>query len=58
MRLLKKRDPGMRKVKVQIYISPVDHKHLVEDSEKCGITVSELVRSLVRKHYDEKLDRV
>lgn len=48
----------MRKVKVQIYISPVDHKHLVEDSDKCGITVSELVRSLVRKHYDEKLGRV
>lgn len=47
----------MRKVKIQIYVSPVDHKHLVEDSDKCGITVSELVRSMIRSHYDEKLDR-
>ena len=48
----------MRKVKIQIYVSPVDYKHLVEDGEKCGITVSELVRSLIRAHYDEKFDRV
>ena len=48
----------MRKVKIQIYVSPVDYEHLVGDSDNCGITVSELVRSLIRKHYDEKLNRV
>ena len=58
VRLLKSRSAETKKVKIQIYVSPVDHKHLVEDSEKWGITISELVRSLIRKHYDNKLDRV
>jgi hypothetical protein len=47
-----------RKTKIQIYVSPVDHDFLVVDAEKCGITVSELVRSLIRSHYDSKLGRV
>ncbi len=55
--MLKSRSAETKKVKIQIYVSPVDHKHLSEDSEKCGITISELVRSLIRKHYDEKLNR-
>ena len=58
MRLRQSKDKSTRKVKIQIYVSPVDHKLLVEDADKCGITVSELVRSLVRSHYDEKLERV
>lgn len=58
MRLKKREDKSTRKTKIQIYVSPVDFELLVEDAEKCGITVSELVRSLIRKHYDEKLDRV
>ncbi len=58
MRLRESKDKRTtRKIKIQIYVSPVDHKLLVEDAEKCGITVSELVRSLVRSHYDDKLDR-
>lgn len=58
MRLLKSRSAETKKIKIQIYVSPVDHKHLIEDSDKCGITISELVRSLIRTHYDEKLDRI
>jgi hypothetical protein len=58
MRLRQSKDKSTRKVKIQIYVSPVDHKLLVEDADKCGITVSELVRSLVRSHYDDKLERV
>lgn len=57
MRLRESKDKSTRKTKIQIYVSPVDHAHLVEDAEKCGITVSELVRSLIRAHYDNKLDR-
>jgi len=55
MRLKKK---STVKTKIQIYVSPVDYDLLVKDGEICGVTVSELVRSLIRKHYDEKLDRV
>jgi len=58
LRLLKSRSAETKKIKIQIYVSPVDHKHLIEDSDKCGITISELVRSLIRTHYDEKLDRI
>jgi hypothetical protein len=58
VRLKKSKDKSTRKTKIQIYVSPVDYDLLVEDGEKCGITVSELVRSLIRKHYDEKLGRV
>lgn len=58
MRLKKSKDKSTRKTKIQIYVSPVDYELLVEDADKCGITVSELVRSLIRKHYDAKLDRV
>ena len=58
MRLKKSKDKSTRKTKIQIYVSPVDCELLVEDADKCGITVSELVRSLIRKHYDAKLDRV
>ena len=57
MRLRESKDKSTRKTKIQIYVSPVDHVLLVEDAEKCGITVSELVRSVIRKHYDEKLER-
>ena len=58
MRLKKSKDKSTRKTKIQIYVSPIDYELLVLDAEKCGITVSELVRSLIRKHYDEKLERV
>lgn len=58
MRLKTPKDKNTRKTKIQIYVSPVDYELLVEDADKCGITVSELVRSLIRKHYDEKLARV
>ena len=58
MRLKKSSDKSTKKVKIQIYVSPVDYEWLLLDGENCGITVSELVRSLIRKHYDEKLDRV
>lgn len=54
MRLLEKREPGMRKIKIQIYVSPVDHDRLLEDSKSCGITISELVRGIVRRHYEDK----
>ena len=57
MRLRESKDKSTRKTKIQIYVSPVDHVLLVEDAEKCEITVSELVRSVIRKHYDEKLER-
>jgi len=52
-----KKTENTRKIKIQIYVSPVDYEHLVEDGDECGITVSELVRSLIRKHYDAKLGR-
>jgi hypothetical protein len=58
MRMKTPKDKNTRKTKIQIYVSPVDYELLVEDADKCGITVSELVRSLIRKHYDEKLARV
>ena len=57
MKVSKVPDSITRKVKLQIYVSPVDYEHLVSDGTTCGITVSELVRSIVRKHYDIKLDR-
>ena len=57
MRLKKRQDKSTKKTKIQIYVSPVDYELLVEDADKCGITVSELVRTFIRKHYDEKLDR-
>ena len=31
--MLKSRSAETKKVKIQIYVSPVDHKHLSEDSE-------------------------
>jgi len=58
VRLKKSQDKSTRKTKIQIYVSPVDYELLVKDGEICGVTVSELVRSLIRKHYDEKLGRV
>ena len=53
-----KRKESTKKTKIQIYVSPVDYELLVKDGEVCGVTVSELVRSLIRKHYDEKLARI
>ena len=57
MRLKTERDKKTKKTKIQIYVSPVDYKLLVDDADSCGITISELVRSLIRKHYNEKLER-
>lgn len=46
-----------KKVKLQVYVSSVDFKHLEEDCGSLGMNPSELIRDIVRKYYNQKLGR-
>jgi len=44
-----------KKTKIQIYIPSNYHEHIKEEADTHGITVSELVRSIIRKHYSGEI---
>ena len=46
-----------KKVKLQVYVSAVDFKHLENDCGSFGMNPSELIRDIVRKYYNQKLGR-
>jgi|7_EtaG_2_1085326.scaffolds.fasta_scaffold01474_3 hypothetical protein len=56
MRLAPINNPESKKVKIQIYIPPNYHNHIAKESSKYGITISELVRSIIRKHYGTEIE--
>jgi len=51
MRLRSPNKEESKKVKIQVYVPPKYYEKLQAESEKYGITVSELVRMVVRNHY-------
>ena len=56
MRLTPLRKPESKKIKIQIYVPPNYYSHIESESNKHGITISELVRSIIRKHYGSKIE--
>lgn len=44
-----------KKTKLQIYIPKSYYEYIKEESEVHGVTISELVRTIIRKHYGEKI---
>jgi len=47
--------PDKKKTKIQIYIPSNYYDHIREEADTHGITVSELVRSIIRKHYSGEI---
>jgi len=45
-----------KKTKIQIYIPVNYYKHIRKESATHGITVSELVRTIIRKHYSADIE--
>ena len=40
-----------KKIKIQVYVPPKYYGKLDTEADKYGITISELVRAIVRDHY-------
>jgi hypothetical protein len=55
--MVEKNYAASKKVKLQVYVSSVDFKHLEEDCGSLGMNPSELIRDIVRKYYNQKLGR-
>jgi hypothetical protein len=53
MRLRPPSNEENKKIKIQVYVPPKYFTKLGSESEKYGITVSELVRMIVRNHYQK-----
>ena len=54
MKLLSEDKIDKKKVKIQVYVTPRDHKFLSADSARLGLSVSELVRSHIHQIYANK----
>ncbi len=51
MRLKPPSSEENKKIKIQVYVPPKYFNKLGNESERYGITVSELVRMIVRNYY-------
>ena len=56
MRLSPPTKPDKKKTKIQIYIPLNYYNFIREEADTHGITVSELVRSIIRKHYGNEIE--
>lgn len=56
MRLTPLKKPESKKIKIQIYVPPNYYSHIESEANKHGITISELVRSIIRKHYGTNIE--
>ena len=45
-----------KKTKIQIYIPSNYYDHIRKEADTHGITVSELVRSIIRTHYGNEIE--
>jgi len=45
-----------KKTKIQIYIPSNYYEFIRNESDTHGITISELVRSIIRKHYSDEIE--
>ena len=44
-----------KKIKIQVYVPPTHYEKLEKESASYVITISELVRTIVRDHYSEDM---
>ena len=56
MKLSSPRKAEKKKTKIQIYIPSNYYEHIRQEADTHGITVSELVRSIIRKHYSSEIE--
>jgi predicted DNA binding CopG/RHH family protein len=56
VRLSSPKRSATKKTKIQIYIPEKYYAHIKKEADTHGITVSELVRSIIRTHYGSEIE--